>query len=147
MKKILIYLIVMLFFTSSTKIINAEENIVLSKKYLEENFVDNEVLVTLTEDESKKWVEYSNLSFPNIDCISVEDLTGFYNPNIYGVKRSSSTINGFKRILKLTIAKKDKNGVIKSINKLMKRPDVFYAGPNYFSNTYSSDENTINNRI
>ena len=79
MKKILIYLIVMLFFTSSTKIINAEENIVLSKKYLEENFVDNEVLVTLTEDESKKWVEYSNLSFPKL----AENATLFLEKSVY----------------------------------------------------------------
>lgn len=62
-----------------------------------------ELIVTINSNESSKWIDYSPMSFGEVDCIKVEDLTAPYNPSMKSGLNSFFMKKDFMRILRLTI--------------------------------------------
>ena len=87
----------------------------------QDNFI--EVLITLKEEESQMWKVYTTADFSDIDCIDISDLTSSYNPNIINKGTKSIDIEGFNRILKLTL---EDNEISDITNKLKKRDYIKY---------------------
>ena len=142
MRKIIMFLItITLFF------VIYPENTKLYCSVLEANdlYSISELLLILTEKESKKWIEYNTDSFSEIEYVDIEDLTITYNQN--EELKIVDNIDGFKRILKLTLKYEGKENLSKAINLLNKRPEIFYVGPNYcVNNLYDDVDNSVFSR-
>ena len=113
---------------------------------LEEEFDDSSIVVVLSNDESKKLLDYSFDSFCDIGCNKIYDLTNrtrlIYNQikkddysfiNGENDIRTRLDINNYHRILMLKLEIKSKDNVISVINKLNLDDRIICAEPNYYA--------------
>ena len=102
-----------------------------------------------TSKMTAKLKSYTIMDFPEVNCLSVDDLTKFtaeqINRELATKKLSKSSDPGpvwtasdlgvdtkkFNRILKLELNINSKENVLSAIRELEKREDVLYAGPDY----------------
>lgn len=118
---------------------------------LEDDFVDDSVMIVLTNDVSLQLKEYSVSDFNEVDCKSVINLTettsNIVAAKLNGVENVSqnnvednhimfSNLNDFdlsayNQILCLTLKNPGKENVLSAINILQSRVDIKYVGPNY----------------
>ena len=104
----------------------------------EENVSLDSVIITLTKEETIKFLNYTSDDFSEIGCLSIEDLTmhtvddveNSYNENS-AVTNKMIDYENFRRILKLEISDKSINGVINAIRILMNKDNVLSVVPNY----------------
>ena len=104
---------------------------------LEEEFTDNEVVITITNEESLKFKEYTNSDFSAFNCTEVLELTEGFKEKIES--QMNETYNGnmpinletFNRMFKLTLGFRSKSYVLNVIKELEKRDDIKSAEPNY----------------
>lgn len=104
----------------------------------EKNVSLDSVIITLTKEETIKFLNYTSDDFSEIGCLSIEDLTmhtvddveNSYNKNTAVTKKMIDYEN-FRRILKLEISDKSINGVINAIRILMNKDNVLSVIPNY----------------
>lgn len=91
-------------------------------------FADDRVMVIMARDTHSSIRKYVTSNFSEIDVTHLEDLTA-----INGDINSKPYINEdeYRQILTLKLKKTGKNEVIKAIQKLEKRKDVYYVGPAY----------------
>ena len=75
------------------------------------NFVDDQVIVTLTKRETRKFLDYSADDFQEIDAVSVEDLTastvGWVEKQVRGIPTEEEmlvNVENFRRVLCITLA-------------------------------------------
>ncbi|MCM1131138.1 MAG: S8 family serine peptidase [Roseburia sp.] len=120
---------------------------------VEDNFTDDTILVTLTKSASLKFSDYSIKDFPNLDLVSVTELTKEISENVKNkidnvtaisdtLHYENSEIEKFRSTLVLKLSYPSKPTVIDYIHILEKREDVYSAEPNYigeFTSTYSND--------
>lgn len=118
------------------------------------NFTNDEVIVVLNEKESLNFRRYTKNDFKEINCKKVIDITENYR-NL--LKVNSSINSKFRRILMLKMNSNNKENVLYSIEKLIKRSDVVSAEPNfiiknelmsapndyYYNNSYYDGNNSI----
>ena len=114
---------------------------------LEDDFVDNIIMVVITNIASLKFKEYTVADFPEIQCIAVQDLstaaaervqtfleTGTV-PDVLGFDKEVN-IEQFHQILCLTIGNAGKQNVLDAIKELEKREDVLSASPSHFETMF-----------
>ena len=98
--------------------ISATENATIDSEEL--LYIQNEILVILTHDESMLFKEYSLDFFGDINCTKIEDLTSSYQA-LYLNDPHNLIFKKFKRILKLVINELSDN----DINDIVKRIKLF----------------------
>jgi len=98
-----------------------------SNETIIEELSNNEILVTLSEEESKKWIEYSPGDFAEVNCVLIEDLTASFHPNSNSLV-TSDELESFNRILKLEVDDEINNEML---GLLENRNDILAAEPNY----------------
>jgi len=98
-----------------------------SNETIIEELSNNEILVTLSEEESKKWIEYSPEDFAEVNCVLIEDLTASFHPNSNSLV-TSDELESFNRILKLEVDDEINNEML---GLLENRNDILAAEPNY----------------
>lgn len=100
-----------------------------------------EVLVTLTSEESKNWVDYSCDHFIVSDCIAIEDLTSSYNPKL---SKDTAQNNCFKRILKLSFSEKNEEELNNILTIIKQVPGVDSVNTNDLIEIRINEELNIN---
>lgn len=129
MKKFNVLLLIVLFsiailngFKNKVVVVNALNNDI-KKIYcnatLDDDFAEDRILVVLNDKVSSNSKKYSNSDFLRYDCERVNELT------------NSSLNKNNKQVLCLNLKSSSKENVLKTIDKLMKRDDVLYAGVDY----------------
>lgn len=150
-------ILVGLFFVNNIIIVNAytinfEETKQICNATINDNFVDDSILVTLTNSESLKFLEYSKNSFDNLELLNVSELTEEIseelNEQISGMvdlknKYDDIFIQKFKRTLILKLAQPSKETVLEYIKVLEKREDVYCAEPSYIGEFTSTNSNDL----
>ena len=147
LKKLLLFSLfisLLLICTFNKKIVKAN-TIDTEKIYcnatIEDEFKDNEIFITLKNEESLEFNEYTINDFSEISCVSIEDLTDGYKDKIE--KQLNGTYTGnmivnletFNRILKLTLSVNSKQYVLDSIKTLEELDYIKSAEPNYIMET------------
>ena len=129
-------LISIIFFTGEVTA-SADTNQLEEKEYctatLDDDFLDSSVIISLSNEATFKFEDYTPDDFKEINCISVEDLTMYTFATIkQKFEENMLTENdlNFRRILLLEIANPSKENVLSAIKILEIRDDVFCAGPN-----------------
>ena len=105
----------------------------------EADFEDDSILVIITNEKSLEFHEYTVDDFPEINCISVEDLSPYADRSIeekrsyLGLDGSKGRIDAskYKQILYIKLEEHSKENVLDVIEILEKRDDVYSAAPNY----------------
>lgn len=132
----------------------ATETKIISQASIEDNFVDNRVLVVLTNEASLKFKTYTAEDFPEIVCKETRELTEAVTPSVRlcveggaetqgtnAVKISTQDPSTFNQILCLELPGNSKAGVLEAIAALQKRDDVLYVGPDYYMYGHSTVPN------
>lgn len=154
-KMILVILMLSMLFISYNKVTICKaiaEEKVFSTAKIEDNFKNDEILITLTNEESLDFKEYTINSFGEINCVEVTDLTAAYKEKIESQKNGTYkgnmpvNLEKFNRLLKLTLGVKSKEYVLNSIMKLEEREDILIAVPNMSLNLQNFDIQYSNSR-
>ncbi len=116
---------------------------------IDDNFAEDRVLLVLQKGEQIVFRDYTVSDFSSVNCVSVEELT---SGRTQKVRDGVQGVDGnYNRILKLSLAKKSKQNVLKAMEILMQREDVLQASPDFIFEMDNSLENidgnvNINNR-
>lgn len=155
MKKGLLFIFLILIYYSvfvSVTNVNAYENSnekIYCNVSINENFVDNEIIILLNNEESLKMKDYNESFLNNIDYIDIEDLTYGYNSDIINDKNNLSEsdfikkYSNFQRILKIKLKEHSKENVLEKIKIIEQRNEIVCANPNMI--TYETFEGTTSN--
>lgn len=137
----LILILAIYIFVSYGYLLNFENKIYCYAS-IDDNFEPDSVLVVLNESASFNENEYTIMDFNEINCIDVTDLTAVSTESITN-NEEAYLVNKekYRRVLKLTLNEVSKENVLNTINILIKREDVLYAGPNYKLSLSSSSLN------
>lgn len=126
---------------------------VASTATIEDDFVDNHVLVVLTNEASLQFRSYSPDDFPEIDCLQAEDLTKSVAPMVQmkvdsmkgiqpaataSVRVSTQDPATYNQILCLELPSNSKANVLMAIKQLEGRDDILYAGPDFYVYGYAT---------
>lgn len=110
----------------------------IDEEIVSDDFEENSVIVTLTIDETRKFLEYGVEDFPEIEAAQVIDLTdGVYQwvqkkiNNEPTEKEMLVNIDKFRRILKIELAESGKENVLSAIESLKYKPGLLSVAPNY----------------
>jgi len=129
----------------------------INRATLDNNFTEDEIIVTLTLSASQKFLNYTPADFPEIDVVDIEDLTSFTVNYVEqqiaraSCQNSQSRIedsnvlvdaSAFRRILLLRMRNGTREKVLQSIRLLEARDDVWAAEPNYLFSMIGSVEAT-----
>lgn len=109
------------------------------------SFVDNQVIIALTEEATFKYIfhDYTAEDFSEIGAIGVEELDGATSDTsglTYRIRQclsedpSGGTIpehlKHYNRIFCITLDKNDRDNVLRAVYKLRQRTDIYLAEPN-----------------
>lgn len=126
--------------------ISAEKNVPTDASATKRDFTDSEVLVAMTHEESLKFTKYTAADFAEIGCASVQDLSSAKAEKVQKVLRGEKlaedsigaafmnkniNVDTFHRILSLKLAEPGKENVLRAVDLLNQREDVYIAEPNY----------------
>ena len=122
----------------------------LGQSESDSNFADDAVLVILTNEASLSLKEYTVADFPEIPCSTVVDLSSATGKivrvkltggdaselGMEDLERAQSILDNFdlttyKKIYLLKLKKPGTKNVLKAIELLKARDDVYFAEPNY----------------
>lgn len=156
MKKIFCELVCIVFFANlflSNGVIDgvcAENNVfveeeIISNVTLEDEFADNRVMVVMSNEVSLQFNQYDAGDFSEINCNRVSNLStateakvksASANASITSVSKATNSkhdidISDYNQVLCLELKDAGKENVLQAIQKLQKREDVIYAGPDY----------------
>ncbi len=124
------------------------------------DFSPDKVLVVMTQDVSMKFTNFTADDFPELKLAEVSDLSSSIthkyeeyvaeylkqaNPSLseteklaYAEQRAKSLIKSdypkYQKILLLTLTSEDKNEVLRAVDLLNRRSDVYFAEPDYTNN-------------
>lgn len=158
---ILVLAIILLgvFNSNITKAEEMSEEKVYCNATIEDNFVDNTILIILTNEESLKFKKYDVDDFSNIDCIEVIDMTADTANKIIEQQMSNyRNVNNediiidaskYNKILKLELSNSNKNKVISSIKILEEYDWILSAQPDFLIKQENKDvltKSVVNNR-
>ncbi len=129
---------------------NAQERQASCKVFKEQDFVDDEVVVIFTKEATLQFLDYTPESFPEIDCIAVNDLTigtvDYVKNELNGVpneKEMAVKVENFRRMLCLKLGKNDKKNVLKAVEILSRREDIETVTPNYYDQVASATNDNL----
>ena len=126
--------------------LSAEKNVSTEASATKRDFTDSEVLVAMTHEESLKFTKYTAADFAEIGCASVQDLSSAKAEKVQKVLRGEKlaedsigaafmnkniNVDTFHRILSLKLAEPGKENVLRAVDLLNQREDVYIAEPNY----------------
>lgn len=125
--------------------INEEADTILyHKATIDDNFTEDTLLITLTQDAVFDFRKYTTLDFPELNLLSVTEITDELHRVVEqqiknDIDESSNKnlterkvdVNSFRRIIKLKLLEPSKENVLKAIELLEKRDDIRSAEPNY----------------
>ena len=137
--------------STSANVGTVTEGKVYSNATLDDHFVDNCVMVVLSNAASLSKLSYSASDFSEINCKSAVNLTEAKtnkvalklsggdavasrtgsSENAQGVNLDGVNLDTFNQILLLELEETGKDKVLAAIKMLAQRADVLYAGPNY----------------
>ena len=146
--------------STSANVGTVTEGKVYSNATLDDHFVDNCVMVVLSNAASLSKLSYSASDFSEINCKSAVNLTEAKtnkvalklsggdavasrtgsSENAQGVNLDGVNLDTFNQILLLELEETGKDKVLAAIKMLAQRADVLYAGPNYI---YSIDMDSV----
>ena len=133
--------ILFLNFSLVSSFISLKEPAAVQNEVSNKNIISKEdIIVTLTTEESQKWLNYDPSHFGIINCKEIRDLTSSYRD----VSQRANNPD-FKRILKLSFDEKEENDVLNSIEKIKKIQGVDNAAPNYLFKINNHDTFINNN--
>lgn len=148
MKKIFnCIVVVLLSFISLTLLENSllvhalssnDEKIVCNAK-LTDSFSEERILVVLSDEVSSSAKKYDKSDFDIHRCNDVKDLTSYKN-----TFHHKNDDENFNKALSLELTNGTKEYVLETINELIKRDDVLYAGPDYKISIASTTPNDYN---
>lgn len=120
-----------------------DEQVVVKEATLEDEFTSDIILVTLTQEVTLRFKDYSVVDFPELKLERITEMTeslasrteaqirndanGIVEPS--NIKRID--VEKFRRILQLELAEPSKEAILEAISILEKRDDVRSAEPNY----------------
>ena len=139
---ILIFVFVLIVIFEGEIIVHASSNKcekILCNATINDSFSEERILVVLNEENSYSSKEYNRNDFNINNCNEVRDLTS-YSDNAKNL--SETKLKAKKRVLSLELINSSKEYVLETINELIKREDVLYAGPDYkitLASTVSND--------
>lgn len=125
---------------------------IYSRATINDNYLDNIVLVGLTQKATFEFRQYTIKDFPEVQLNSVRELT---NTTAEKVQKQELTkaqgkmlpegelkinVNTFRRILELELQENSKENVLKTIRLLGKREDILCAEPSYLEIPPSDEE-------
>ena len=144
-KLILVLLLMFLVFvTKDVCASNDAEYKIYCNSTLEDDFSCDSVIVVLKQDASYTFKQYSKYDFLDVGCIGVEELT---KTDTYIIQNDLHNdlvnVDEYRRILLLELKNKSKKNVLETIEILIEREDVLYAGPNYTVTLMSAQPNDI----
>lgn len=124
-----------LFYVSAESLVifdETEDPKIITSVAQEKDFTDDQVLVSLKKNYSKKNKKYKGTDFLDVEIEKIEDLTQCTD---YGDLTDDKS---FRQILCLTLKNKGKENVVNAIKKLEKLPMVQCVEPNYILKMDSS---------
>lgn len=108
-------------------------------KNLQKDFLENEIILTLSRLASLTHKIYKAEDFSEVQCESVTDLSSEATAVALGYKTNKLiNVEKYRRILLLTLQKNSKQNVTDAINLLKQRDDVISASPNYIKKACNS---------
>jgi thermitase len=123
---------------------NETDVIITRKATIDDNFTEDALLITLTQDAIFNFRQYSTLDFPEINLVSVTEITDELYSRVEqqirndanGISNKTNSdskidVDSFRRIFKLELLEPGKENVLKAIELLEKRDDIRSAEPNY----------------
>lgn len=155
----------MLFATNSIGTVEAvpaqtdsqNETKVYSTATISDNFVDNHVLVVFRNEVSLKFEAHTTGDFSEISCKNVteinpgtkiktkEAITAQKNALSKGLDTAANqyaeSIRKYNKIVRIELEEHSKTGVLSAIEKLQKRDDILYAGPDFIYTACSTTPN------
>lgn len=157
---ILVLAVVLLgvFSKNITKAEEIKEEKIFSNATIEDDFVDNTIIVILTNEESLKFKKYDVDDFPNIDCVDIVDMTEDTTNKIIEQQKSDYRninnediiidVKNFNKILKLELGNSNKTKVISSIKILEEYDWILSAQPDFLIKQENKEilSKNVNNR-
>lgn len=161
-----IIILIGLFATQGSLLVQSDSDIAylteeneISESMTINSFADDTVLLVLHE--SATFNKHTAESFPEVECLSVQDLTeqtGKLIQRQLAAERSRNwgelkihvdnnmlvDIKSFRKILSLKLKNKGTESVLSAIDLLNKREDVFHAAPDYILSGTSAEETDTN---
>lgn len=138
---------------SAIKESDSEQRQLICEASLEDDFADDRVTVVLTKEATRKFLNYTLKSFPEVDAVAVEDLTSlvvdWVKKQILGIptkEKKLINVEEFRRILSIRLSENSKENVLSAVKILEQREDIQSANPS-FAQTISAqpdDPNFIN---
>jgi len=103
------------------------------------NFTDGDVVIVLTKTATRQFLTYTPEDFSEIDCISVDDITGltvdhvrkYFAGEVKPEDEKLINYEKYRRILHLELKEKSKISVLNAIMILEQREDISSVGPNF----------------
>jgi len=135
------------------------ESAKLRKVNIDDDFADDTIIVVLTRQETLRFRTYTTGSFPEIDLVSIENLTASSGEIVIAdmsrrqlVKTNQARaimpintmqvrVDEFKTILRLVLKEPSKENVLSSIELLQSRKEILSAEPDYILQTATSAPN------
>ena len=103
---------------------------------IEDDFADDRVIIVLTKLATRQFLTYVPTDFPEIDCITVTDLSShtveWVEKKVLGIptqEEMAVNVEKFRRKLSLEIGEKGKQNVLDAIYSLQEREDIISAEP------------------
>ncbi len=103
-----------------------------------EDFANDRVIIVLTKEATRQFLDYGPEDFPEVELDEVVDLTSFtvdwVEKKIKGIPTDREmlvNVEEFKRILSLRLANPSKKNVLRAVALLEQREDVQSASPSY----------------
>ena len=103
-----------------------------------EDFANDRVIIVLTKEATRQFLDYGPEDFPEVELDEVVDLTLFtvdwVEKKIKGIPTDREmlvNVEEFKRILSLRLANPSKKNVLRAAALLEQREDVQSASPSY----------------
>ena len=103
-----------------------------------EDFANDRVIIVLTKEATRQFLDYGPEDFPEVELDEVVDLTSFtvdwVEKKIKGIPTDREmlvNVEEFKRILSLRLANPSKKNVLRAVALLEQRKDVQSASPSY----------------
>lgn len=132
------------------------EEKIYSNATLDDEFADNRVLVVMSNQASLQFNQYDAEDFDEINCKSASNLSTATEAKLKASATQSISSNtrsnginnkndAYNQVLCLELENTGKENVLQAIQKLRKRSDVIYAGPDYVMRLCSTTPDDLSN--
>ena len=147
MKKAIIIIISVILVCASIIPVTAQESeddvFEIDKVYctatIDDDFTDENVIVMLNRETSRKLADYTPEDFPEIECVRVYDLLSYSTAKYREIAAAGGVIPYYYQTLCITLAEPGKQNVLDAIKALEQRDDIYLAEPDYIAHIEYDD--------